>query len=121
MAKILIVEDEKMLAQFVDICLKNAGYETILAADGQQALDMVEKDLPDLIVLDIKLPKVDGYKVCETLKQDECYQHIPIIMLTARDSEIEKKTGLAMGAAVYLTKPCQPEILLAKINQLLKR
>ncbi len=116
---ILVIEDERELAEMIQVTLVKEGYEVVLTYDGETGLKKAKELKPDLITLDLKLPKLDGYKICEDLKADEKYQHIPVIMLSARDSDIEKKTGAAVGANAYLVKPYEPQILLKNIRKLL--
>ena len=118
--RILFVDDESELVELVKMRLVAYGYEVILAYDGQQALEKARKEKPDLIILDLMLPKMDGYKVCRLLKFDEKYKKVPIILFTARAQESDKKIGLEVGADAYLTKPFEPQVLLAKIKELLK-
>jgi len=118
--RILVVDDEQDLVRAVQIRLEHAGYEISVAYDGKEALEKARKEKPDLILLDLMLPKMDGYKVCRMLKFDEKYKNIPIIMLTARAQESDQKLGLETGADAYLTKPFQHEVVLAKIKELLK-
>jgi DNA-binding response OmpR family regulator len=101
--------------------LEANGYEVIAAYDGQQALDKAKAQNPDLIVLDLMLPKMDGYKVCRLLKFDEKYKHIPIIMFTARAQDTDKKIGFEVGADAYIIKPFEPQVLLGKIKELLNK
>ena len=118
--RVLIVDDEPDVVKFIGIRIKQAGYETLSAYDGQQCLDMVKKEKPDLIILDLMLPKVDGYKVCGMLKHDGRYKDIPVIMLTALGSDTDKKLGYECGADAFITKPYQHEEVAAKIKELLK-
>ena len=118
--RILVVEDEAELVKAIQIRLEQAGYETLVAYDGMEALDKAHKEKPDLIILDLMLPKMDGYKVCRMLKFDEKYKKIPIIMLTARAQDSDEKLGLETGADAFITKPFQHEAVLAKIKELLK-
>ncbi len=118
--RILLVEDEKDLVEVVKIRLEASGYEVLTAADGQQALDKARAQKPDLIILDLMLPRVDGYKVCRMLKFDEKYKHIPVIIFSARAQEADKKLAQEVGAEAYITKPFEPQALLAKIEELLK-
>ena len=118
--RILLVEDEKDLVKAVTFRLQTNGYEIITAYDGQEGLDKARKEKPDLVILDLMLPKMDGYKVCGLLKSDARYNKIPIIMFTARAQESDKKMGEDVGADVYITKPFEPQALLAKIKELLK-
>ncbi|HDP16406.1 MAG TPA: response regulator [Candidatus Omnitrophica bacterium] len=118
--KILLVDDEEDIVHLVEFRLKAAGYEVISALDGQSGLDKARKENPDLIILDLMLPKIDGYKVCRMLKFDEKYKHIPVIMFTARAQDNDKKTGGEVGADAYVIKPFEPQALLGKIKELLK-
>jgi DNA-binding response OmpR family regulator len=119
--KILIVDDEPDVASLLNLMLKSKGYETITAGDGQEALEKARHEKPDLIVLEIMLPRLDGYKVARMLKFDEKFSHIPIIMVTAKIQEKDKKTGLEMGADAYVTKPFDTAMLLEKINEVLAK
>ncbi len=118
--RILVVDDEQQLIKAVQIRLEQAGYEVISANDGMEALIKARRDKPDLILLDLMLPKMDGYKVSALLKRDEKYKNIPIIMLTARSQESDEKLGLEVGANAFITKPFQHKVVLAKIKELLK-
>ena len=103
--RILLVDDEPDLVQLVSLRLVTAGYEVAVAYDGQQALDRVKESKPDLIILDLMLPKMDGYKVCRLLKFDERYQKVPILIFTARAQAEDIKLAMDCGADAYLTKP----------------
>ena len=118
--RILIVDDEKDLVETLAFRLEANNYEVISACDGQEGLDRARKEKPDLIILDLMLPKMDGYKVCGLLKADIRYNKIPIIMFTARAQEADKKTGEEAGANAYITKPFEPQVLLNKMQELLK-
>ncbi|MFH1783304.1 MAG: response regulator [bacterium] len=120
-ARILLVDDEKKIAEIVKMRLEASGYEVILAYDGAEAIEKVKTEKPDLVVLDLMLPKIDGYKVCRVLKYDEAYKKIPIIMFTARTLEYDKELGGKVGADAYVTKPFDAPVLLAEIERLLKR
>jgi len=117
--KILLVDDEKDLVETLTLRLEANDYEVIPAYDGQDGLEKARKGKPDLIILDLMLPKMDGYKVCRMLKFDEKYKNIPIIMFTARVQESDKKMGEEVGANAYITKPFEPQVLLTKIKELL--
>ncbi len=119
--RLLLVEDEMDLAEMVKMRLEANSYDVLTAYDGQEALDKARKEKPDLIILDLMLPKIDGYKVCRMLKFDEKYKAIPIIMFTARAQEADKKLAEEVGADAYITKPFEPQALLDKINELLMR
>ena len=118
--RILIVEDEADILEMVAMRLEASGYEVISALDGQEAFEKARKETPDLIILDLMLPKMDGYKVCGLLKRDTRYARIPIILFTARAQETDMKMGQEVGADAYITKPFEPQVLLGKIKELLK-
>ena len=118
--RILLVDDEKDMVFAVKLQLEANHYEVLTAGDGQEALDKSRKEKPDLIILDLMLPKIDGYKVCRMLKFDEKYKKIPIIMFTARVQKSDEKLGFEVGADAYITKPFEPKMLMAKIKELLK-
>ena len=119
--KILIVDDEEDIATALSIRLKAMSYDVILAFDGMAALAKAREEKPDLILLDIMLPKLDGYKVCRMLKFDEKFRHIPIIMVTAKVGESNLKMGEEVGADAYIIKPFNPGELIDKIKELLKK
>lgn len=119
--KILIVEDEKDIARMLDYNLKKEGYKTLIARDGEAALELASKELPGLIVLDLMLPKIDGLEVCKSLKAETKTASIPIIMLTAKSRESDKIVGLELGADDYMTKPFSPRELVARIKAVLRR
>ncbi|MCK4261469.1 response regulator [bacterium] len=118
--RILIVDDEPHIIKVLTIRLEKAGYEVIAAMDGQETLNKVRKEMPDLIILDLMLPGIDGYKVCRLLKFDERYKHIPIIVLTARVEEEDRKRSMEVGADEYITKPIKPDEFLDTIKKHLK-
>lgn len=118
--RLLIVEDEKDMMEILTFRLEAAGFEVIQAYDGQEGLDKAYSQSPDLILLDLMLPRIDGYQVCRKLKSDVKYKKIPIIMLTARASEKERKMGLECGAEAYIIKPFDPQALMDKIKELLR-
>ena len=117
--RILIVDDEPDLLETIQINLEMEGYETLVAYDGFRGLDRARNENPDLIILDVMLPGMNGYKVCRLLKFDEKYKHIPIIMLTAEAQEKDRLTGKETGADFYMTKPFAADKLLAKVKEYL--
>lgn len=118
--KIMVVDDEKYLANMIKMRLEANDYEVDLAKDGKEALEKIRKgEPPSLVILDLMMPKLDGYQVCRMLKFDVKYKHIPIIMLTAKTQEKDKNMGLEVGADAYFTKPFDPHLLLEKISELL--
>ena len=119
--KILVVDDEKNIAETITYNLQKAGFRTITAADGKRAVELAQRELPDLITLDVMLPVHDGWEVCRILHQDLRTKRIPIIMLTVKNEEAEKIIGLELGADDYLTKPFSPKELIARIKAILRR
>ncbi len=118
-ARILLVDDEPTIVKTIQKRLEAEGFEVLVAMEGPEALEKARVEKPDLIVLDLMLPKMDGYKVCDLLKKDTRYSKIPIVMFTARTQEADVKLGLECGADAYLKKPFNSEELLEKIKGLL--
>ena len=116
--KILVVEDDKTLLDILRYNLTKEGYQVVVAADGVQALEVARSQKPELIVLDIMLPELNGYEVCRILRKD---MTVPILMLTAKDNEVDKIVGLEIGADDYMTKPFSMRELLARIRAMLRR
>lgn len=119
--KVLIVDDEKDIAKVLDYNLKKEGFRTAVAYDGEDALDAARKEHPDIIILDLMLPGMDGLEVCKSLKKEDQTASIPIIMLTAKTKEADKVVGLELGADDYVTKPFSPRELIARIKAVLRR
>ena len=117
--KILVVDDEIYIVHILDFSLGMEGYEVVTALDGEQALEKVKTEKPDLIVLDIMMPKLDGYEVCKHIKSNAGTQHIPVILLSAKGRNVDQKLGFDVGADDYITKPFSPRKLVERINQLL--
>jgi DNA-binding response OmpR family regulator len=118
--KILIVDDEVDLVETVRFPLEIEGFDTLVSYNGEDGLNQARKEKPDLIILDLMLPKLDGYKVCRLLKFDERYKHIPILMLTAKTQEKDKIMGKETGADEYITKPFEMDYLMEKVKAYLK-
>ena len=116
--KILLVDDDPRLRDLVGLSLERAGYQVVNVADGNQALAAAKRDKPDLIVLDVGLPEMDGFEVCRRIRT---HSEVPIIFLTARDDEIDRVIGLELGADDYVVKPFSPRELVARIKAILKR
>ena len=116
---ILIIDDEPDMIYAVQMQLEANGYNVITAGDGEEGLEEARNQKPNLIILDLMLPKLDGYKICRLLKFDEKYRKIPIIMYTARGQEEDKNLGYEVGADIYLVKPFEPKVLLENIHSLL--
>jgi DNA-binding response OmpR family regulator len=115
---ILVVEDETSIAEVVGLYLKRAGYRVQIAPNGRQALDLFEKQMPNLVILDLMLPEVDGLSVARWLR---ARSDVPIIMLTARREEIDRITGLELGADDYVVKPFSPQELVSRVRAVLRR
>jgi len=120
-AEILIVEDEKDIIKMLEYNLKKEGFRVINTGDGEDALDLALRKYPDLILLDLMLPGIDGLEVCKALKKETKTASIPIIMLTAKSQESDKVVGLELGADDYITKPFSPRELIARIKAVLRR
>ncbi len=121
MKKILIVDDEVDLVETVRFPLEMEGYHVLISYNGEDALNQARKENPDLILLDLMLPKLDGYKVCRLLKFDDRYKHIPILMLTAKTQEKDRALGMETGANEYITKPFEMDDLLKKVKTYLNK
>lgn len=117
-AKILIVDDEAPIIEVLTYNLQRANYQVVVAWDGAQALELARREQPDLIILDLMLPKLDGLEVCRALRRE---RDVPIIMLTARDEEIDRVVGLELGADDYVVKPFSVRELLARVKNVLRR
>jgi len=118
MPKILVVDDEPAIVELAQLYLHKDGFETVSAADGIEALIQVKQHQPDLVVLDLMLPGLDGWEVCKRLRSET---NIPIIMLTARSDDVDKIVGLELGADDYVTKPFNPRELVARVRAILRR
>jgi two-component system phosphate regulon response regulator PhoB len=119
--KILVIDDEKDILDLVEYNLKQNGYKVTCVATGEEALDAARSFKPDLILLDLMLPGVDGFDVCKDLKSQPDTQEIPVIMLTAKSEDIDVVTGLELGADDYITKPFSPRVLIARVRAILRK
>jgi DNA-binding response OmpR family regulator len=119
--KILVVDDEAVLVETIAYNLEQAGYQVLTAADGGSALEAARRETPDLVILDLMLPEMDGLEVCRQLRREHTTATIPIMMLTAKGDEIDKVVGLEVGADDYVTKPFGRRELLARVRALLRR
>ena len=115
--RILVVDDHPQLVDLIKIRLESSGFEVITATDGQEGLTKARKEQPDLIVLDVMLPKMNGYKICRLLKFDRKFRDIPIVMLSSRAKKSDADVGLKMGADEYLFKPFNPKQLLEVVKK----
>lgn len=119
--KILVVEDDRDISELITYSLEREGYEIACLYDGSQVLDFVLKRKPELIILDLMLPEVDGIEICRALKSDAATKSIPVIMLTAKSEEADVIVGLQMGADDYIPKPFSPKVLAARIKAIIRR
>lgn len=117
--RILVVDDEEAIVKLVSYNLQKEGFDTLAAVDGREAWEIIRQEKPDLIVLDIMMPEMDGFALCRLLRQEKILT--PILMLTAKDEEIDKVLGLELGADDYLTKPFSPRELVARVKAILRR
>ena len=119
--RVLVVDDEPDLLELIEVNLKGAGYEVLVAANGPEGLRMARQTAPELIVLDVMLPEMGGLEVCKSLRNDPATSGIPILMLTARATEIDRVLGLELGADDYVTKPFSTRELVLRVKSLLRR
>lgn len=119
--KILIVDDEPDILEFLQYNLKKEGYEVVTAQDGRQAIDVAEREKPNLILLDIMMPEMDGVETCRQLRTRKEFNDTPIAFLTARDEDFSQIAALDVGGDDYITKPIKPRVLMSRINALLRR
>jgi two-component system alkaline phosphatase synthesis response regulator PhoP len=119
--RILVVDDEIYIVHILDFSLGMEGYEVVTALDGEEALRKVEECKPDLVVLDIMMPKMDGYETCKALKSSDETKDIPVILLSAKGRNVDMQTGYDVGADDYITKPFSPRKLVDRINSMLGR
>ena len=116
---VLIADDEPNIVISLEFLLEQAGYQIRVAHDGQEALEAVQRQPPDLVLLDVMLPRLSGFDVCQKIRENPAWQHLRIVMLTAKGREVEIGKGLALGADAYITKPFSTQELLAQIRGLL--
>ncbi|MBM3152476.1 MAG: response regulator [Chloroflexi bacterium] len=121
MAKILIAEDERDIRELITFTLRFAGYEVVAAGNGEEALDLARQEKPDLVLMDVRMPRMTGYEACARIKADPELQHIPVIFLSAKGQESEIDEGLKAGAEEYLLKPFALEQLTQRIQVALAR
>lgn len=117
--KLLVVEDEISISTLLQFNLEQAGFQVVTAMDGKNGLEKAESEIPDLIILDLMLPEMDGLEVCKELRSKKL--NIPILMLTAKDDEFDKVLGLELGADDYMTKPFSPREVVARVKAILRR
>lgn len=113
---VLIADDEPNIVISLEFLLEQAGYQVLVAHDGQEALEAIARQPPDLVLLDVMLPRLSGFDVCQKIRENPDWQHMRIVMLTAKGREVEISKGLALGANAYITKPFSTQELLAQIG-----
>ena len=116
MKKILIVDDERDIVETLSFMLKAKGFECVCAYDGEEGLNLAKNINPDLVILDVMMPKINGYKICRLLKFDNKYKDIPIIMVTARSQDDDKAIGKETGVNEYITKPFELDFVISRVN-----
>ena len=121
MAKILIAEDEPDIRALIQFTLQFAGYEVVATKNGLEAFETALEVIPDLIMMDIRMPQMTGYEACEKIKKEDAIKHIPVVFLSAKGQEQEIKTGLNLGAVEYLLKPFAPDDLTKRVQELLEQ
>ena len=114
---VLIADDEPNIVISLEYLLEQAGYRVVVARDGQEALDAIERERPDLVLLDVMLPRLSGFDVCQKIRENPAMQGVRVMMLTAKGREVEMSKGLALGADVYVTKPFSTRELLAQVAE----
>jgi DNA-binding response OmpR family regulator len=119
MSRVLIVDDEPNIVLALELLMKREGYEVLSVGDGERAVEAAGSFRPDLILLDVMMPRMDGYEVCQRLRSDAALKGIFIVMLTAKGREVEREKGLALGADVYITKPFSTREVVRKVKEML--
>ncbi len=119
--KILIIEDDPATSRLVDYSLRHQGYQVITASNGLEGVRKAQKESPDLVILDVMLPGIDGFEICHRLREDPATANMPILMFSAKAQEIDKDTGMKVGADDYLTKPSPPAEIIARVEKLLAK
>jgi CheY-like chemotaxis protein len=121
MAKILVAEDERDIRDLIAFTLRFAGHEVVAVSNGAEAVEAAPVEMPDLILMDVRMPRMTGYEACQQIKADPRVQHIPVVFLSAKGQESEIQTGFSVGATEYLLKPFAPMELTEKIKELLAK
>ncbi len=119
--KILVADDEKAIRELIKRILLRQKYKTILVSNGKDALDKIYSESPDLIILDVMMPGMDGWQVCRKIRQDPLYKNLPIIMLTVKKSDADQIKGLNIGSDEYMTKPFYPKELISRVKKILQK
>ena len=119
--KVLVIDDEEYIQHILNFSFGAEGYEVVTAADGEEGIRKAKSEKPDIIVLDIMMPKMDGYEACKRLKSDPSTKNIPVILLTAKGREVDRKLGSQAGADDYVVKPFSPGRLIERVEGMMKR
>jgi DNA-binding response OmpR family regulator len=119
MARILIADDERDIRELIAFTLRFAGHEVIPASNGEEAYQIALKEAPDLILLDVRMPRMSGYEACQQIKAQDSIKNIPVVFLSAKGQESEVKTGIEVGAAEYILKPFSPDHLTERVRSIL--
>jgi two-component system alkaline phosphatase synthesis response regulator PhoP len=117
--KVLVVDDEANITQILEFSIASEGFEVITAQNGEEAIERARREQPDLIILDIMMPKIDGYEACRILKANPLTRNIPVVLLTAKGRDIDRRLGYEVGATDYIVKPFSPNKLIERIQRLL--
>ena len=117
--KVLVVDDEVNITQILEFSIGSEGYEVISASNGEEAVEKARREQPDLIILDIMMPRIDGYETCRILKSNPLTKNIPVVLLTAKGRDIDRRLGYEVGATDYIIKPFSPGKLIERIHELL--
>ena len=121
MAKILVAEDERDIRDLISFTLQFAGHDVVAAANGEEAFTKTRSELPDLVIMDVRMPKMTGYEACKLIKADEATQRIPVVFLSAKGQEAEINTGIISGADEYILKPFSPDQLVERVKNILRQ
>ena len=121
MTKILIAEDEPDIRELVAFTLRFAGYEVVAASNGEEAVEQARRELPDLILMDVRMPRLTGYDACKLMKADPALQDVPVVFLSAKGQDAEIQTGISAGAEEYLLKPFAPDHLTQRVKAILAK
>lgn len=119
--KILVIEDDPATSRLVDYSLRHEGYQVITCSNGLEGIRKARSESPDLVILDVMLPGLDGFEICHRLKTEPATVHLPILMFSAKAQEIDKETGIRVGADDYLTKPAAPAEIVSRVEKLLAK
>jgi DNA-binding response OmpR family regulator len=119
--KILVVDDDPYILMSLEFLMKKSGYEVHVARNGTEALDIISREIPDLILLDIMMPDVDGYAICERVKKSNVWKHIKVVFLSAKTREADVQKGYSLGASLYVSKPFSTKELVKSVKELLEK